>query len=209
MPRRSHHTGVTVRYASNSLVAAGQEAEHTTVSNSSRSDYTDIRSKKTKVVLEHYRTDNFQSLSEVGGNTTMSDQLDRHQIQDMIEQSIKSQNEKIDLKLELLSNKLDSKLQSVEANLSQKLDSMNSTFSQTLLEIKSDNALIKKDIEIHSAANQALVTKSFNDAKDLITKEKELARAERKADRKFLITTIIGSSGVAVALTFGLVKLFA
>lgn len=205
MEKRAHRTGIKVRYAANSLVASGQEAERSTVSNSSRSDYTDIRSKRTRVVLEHYRTDNFQPLSEAGGNTTMSDQLDRQQIQDMIEKSIQSQNEKIDLKLEILSNKLEAGLQSVEANLSQKIDSMNSALSQTLLEIKSENALIKKDIELQSVDTQALVTKSFNDAKDLINKEKEIARAERKSDRKYLITTAIATCGIVLTL---LVRLF-
>lgn len=207
IPKQSHQESVKVHYSSNALTVESPDDENVAVSNSQRTDYT--KSKEVRFVVGHYRSKNIQSSSEAGGNTKMSDQLDRQQIHDLIEKELRSHNEKTDLKLELLSTKLDSGLQSVELTLSQKIDSMNFTISQTLQEIKSNNALIKKDIELQSTTTQALVNQSFNDAKDLINKDKELARAERKSDRRYLITTIIGSSGVAVALTFGLVKLFA
>lgn len=209
IPKQSHQESVKVHYSSNALTVESPDDENVTVSNSQRTDYTKNKGKEVRFVVGHYRSKNIQPSSEAGGNTKMSDQLDRQQIHDLIEKELRSHNEKTDLKLELLSTKLDSGLQSVELTLSQKIDSMNASISQTLQEIKSDNALIKKDIELQSTTTQALVNQSFNDAKDLINKEKELARAERKSDRRYLITTIIGSSGVAVALTFGLVKLFA
>lgn len=205
IPKQSYQESVKVHYSSNALTVESPDDENVAVSNSQRTDYTKSKGKEVRFVVGHYRSKNIQSSSEAGGNTKMSDQLDRQQIHDLIEKELRSHNEKIDLKLELLSTKLDSGLQSVELTLSQKIDSMNSTLSQTLLEIKSDNALIKKDIELQSVATQALVTKSFNDTKELINIEKEKLRLERKNDRKYLITTTVATCGIVLTL---LVRLF-
>lgn len=205
IPKQSHQESVKVHYSSNALTVESPDDENVTVSNSQRTDYTKNKGKEVRFVVGHYRSKNIQPSSEAGGNTKMSDQLDRQQIHDLIEKELRSHNEKTDLKLELLSTKLDSGLQSVELTLSQKIDSMNASISQTLQEIKSDNALIKKDIEIESTTTQALVDKKISEVKDLINVEKEKLRLERKNDRKYLITTTIATCGIVLTL---LIRLF-
>lgn len=192
---------VKVHYSSRSLNTLDTVEGDTLVSNSNRTVY----NKGTgRIFVKHLRARNVELIDKIGGEKIMSDQLDRQQVQGMLEKELKSYNEKVELKFEVLSREFKSGIQHVESTLSQKIDSMNSVLNQGIQDLKHTNDLIKKDIEKNAITNQAAIKDNHHEIKAFILSEREERRLERKNDRKFIITTFIAT--IAGALT--LAKLF-
>lgn len=204
IPIHSAKEGMKINISSNTLAEEIPQDEHTAVSNSMQTDYNENIRKKAMVVIRPHMRKNTLLSEEAGGETKMSDQMDRKQVEDLMTKELTNHAEKSQLKLEALTSEMNTSIQSVENNLTRKFESMNSTLASTLQELKYSNELLKKDVDQHVLNTAASNRENLSEIKQLIANERNEERRERKTDRRYMITTIIAT--FAGAATF--VKLF-